>query len=90
MAVTAAFSGYRSLFENTMRGFRRPAHPEKLRRKPSRIAIRSVQKGGSLRQALKSMGAREDDLHTLALLNGMELDHTVQAGTLLKMVKKGD
>jgi predicted Zn-dependent protease len=89
LSTWSAFSGYRSLFENSMRGFRRPAHPERLRRKPSRIAVRSVRKGGALRQVLKSMGAGEDDLHTLALLNGMQLDHHVQAGTLLKMVEKG-
>ncbi|NOY79280.1 MAG: M48 family metalloprotease [Calditrichaeota bacterium] len=83
------FPGYRKTFQATMFKFNRMTNPRRIQIKPNRIYIRKVARTSSLEQALKAFGVSGKDREKLALLNGMKLTDTVQAGTLLKIVKKG-
>jgi hypothetical protein len=41
-----------------------------------------------LRQALQKFGEPQDKLEALAIINGMKLDDTVPANTIIKVVVK--
>ncbi|UCG13106.1 MAG: M48 family metalloprotease [Deltaproteobacteria bacterium] len=83
------FRSYRPTFESVMMRFDELRNPKMLNAKPSRIRIRATPKAMSMRQALRALGAQEDELEELARLNGKGLDDPVPGNTLLKIVEKG-
>ncbi len=89
LTSASRYRTYASSFSGTMEGFRDIRDPSRLRVEPSRIRIRTVSGTGTLREALKGLGAKEENFEKLAVLNGMRLDDQVQAGTLIKVVEKG-
>jgi predicted Zn-dependent protease len=80
------FSTYRARFEDTMGGFRRLTDQDKLNRQPERLQVRQTGSQGSVRSALAALGVPEDRLEEFAVLNGLDLDDQVSAGTLLKVL----
>jgi len=82
------FPGYLKTFRATMFKFNRMTNPRRIQVKPNRIHIRKVAKTSSLEQALRAFGIPGKELEKLALLNGMKLTDTVQAGMLLKIIRK--
>ena len=82
------FSSYVPTFRYTMERFNDLNDPERLNVKPDRLRVRSTPKTGSLGQVLRALGAPENKLKALALLNGKSLDERVPAKTLLKLVAK--
>ncbi len=88
LAPAAAFDGYQGVFRNTMTGFRALDDPDRLRRGPSRLRVRTVAASGDLRSALSSLGVSGEELAFHALLNGMYLEDRVEAGSKLKVVSR--
>jgi predicted Zn-dependent protease len=84
------FGDYRSVFRNTMRGFKTPSNPDRLRRKPDRVKIHYTKKPGTVRQALKSFGVKDEDLKKMGIMNGRNLDDHVPIRTAFKTVVEGD
>jgi predicted Zn-dependent protease len=82
------FDQYSPTFGRTMEQFRELTDPKKLGVKPRRVRIFSTPRAGSVRTALFGFGVVENDLEKMALLNGKNLDDTVAAGTLIKVVWK--
>jgi len=89
LCEASQFKRYAPAFQSSMRGFKNLTDPGKLSIKPSRIRIVPTRRRGSMRQALRALGAPEDKLEEWAVMNGMRLGETVPAGTLVKIIRKG-
>ncbi len=82
----AQFGAQQAVFEQTLGGFANLTDAARINVAPVRLAVRKAARQGSLRQALQSFGVAQDKLEAHAVLNGMKLDDTVRAGTLVKLV----
>lgn len=78
------FATWQPRFTNVIRNFRTLSDPDKLNRQPERIRIQTVNRTTSLENALRSFGVPADRLKEMSIVNGMELNATVQQGTLIK------
>ena len=82
------YRNYSRTFESVMESFDTLNDPDKLNRKPDRIRIEKVTKGGTLREVLKGYNQPTKILEDVAILNGMKLTDQVKAGDLIKTVGK--
>ncbi len=67
------FSDYSNAFESTMAGFSRLTDAGKLNVQPKRIKIQQVQKDGTAKEVLASLGVPASQLNEVALLNEVKL-----------------
>ncbi|SIR26505.1 M48 family metalloprotease [Pontibacter lucknowensis] len=90
MGITTAqnFNTYFQQFSSSMQSFRELSDPDKLNRQPERISIVTVSKATTLAQALRSNNMPDARHNELAVLNGMQLNDQVPAGTMIKVVRK--
>jgi predicted Zn-dependent protease len=79
------FSQYSGVFNRTLGGFKQLNEPSKINVKPKKLAVRAVNRAATLRAVLGQFGVADDKLEDLAIMNGMKLDETVPAGTLIKV-----
>jgi len=84
----AKFEEYLPAFTNTMKQFKNLTDPRKINVKPDRIAIKQIRTQSTLRKAFQQFGVPNDKMENLAIMNGMQLDETVPANTLIKVVVK--
>ncbi|TGE28005.1 M48 family metalloprotease [Hymenobacter metallicola] len=87
-SAPADFPSYQPTFSTTMEGFARLTDPDKLNRKPEHVRVKTLKLRSSLSQALKSNGVPDARLEEMAILNGMQLNEQVNAGSLIKVVGK--
>lgn len=81
------YSTYLPVLDRVAQNFARLTDPSRINVQPKRIHVREVTSGGTLQQALTSFGVTSNDnLEEHAIVNGMELNQHVQAGTLLKII----
>lgn len=73
----------------SLRSFRALTDPAKLSPRPDRVKVEKLAATSTLDATLRKLGATEKLLATDAVLNNLELDETVMAGTLLKVVVPG-
>jgi len=90
LASSDRFQNYGALFDHTMRQFKELNDPKRIDVRPDRIRIRATGTSDTLGNALRSLGVLDEKLKEIALLNGGNLDQTIPANTLLKVVEKGD
>ncbi len=83
---TASFNGYQNSFTGTMGHFKKLTDPAKLNVKPKTLHVKTVSTPSTLRAELKKNGIAEDKLDEFAILNGMELDASLKAGSKIKVV----
>ena len=88
LSAPSVFDKHLNTFERTMRGFKELSDPKKINVKPDRIRVRTTKAGGTVESSLRSMGIPKDDLDDTALLNGMGLEESLPANTLIKVVEK--
>ena len=86
LAAQQEFDGYTSQFEDSAHGFNRLTDQSKINVSPKKINVRKAQANTTLKDALNSFGVPEDELERLAVINGMELTDTLDAGTRIKIV----
>ncbi len=84
----ATFAQYLSAFENSMKGFAPLTDRQKLNIRPDRIRIRKINQAMTLEQALRQFNTPEDKLTELSLMNGMELNTSLERGISIKTVDK--
>ena len=82
------FSGYSSVFEQTMGRFKTLTDSNKINVRADRLALKRTTTQGSLRQALQKFGGPEDKWEALAIINGMKLGDAVPGNTIIKFVVK--
>ena len=84
------FNRYFSDFQRTMKNFDVLTDQTKLNKKPTVIRIKPAKKTGTLRSVLASYNMKGDTFEKLSLLNGMQLNDEVKAGTLIKIFGEMD
>ncbi|MBN1836787.1 MAG: M48 family metalloprotease [Spirochaetales bacterium] len=82
------FDDYLPYFERTIGGFRNLSDPARIDVRPARLTLRRAPGQGTLRQALQGFGVPSASLEAHAIMNGLELDEPLPAGTLIKIVVK--
>ncbi len=85
VTAEANYNIYGDPFMVTMNTFSRLTDPVKINKKPVKILIKRVQRTGTLADAFKYYGIKQDKMNELALLNNLELNDRVQAGNLIKV-----
>jgi len=80
------YNNYAGAFKSTMTNFSRLTDPVILNKKPDKIFIKKVQTSGTLADAFRYYGVKQDKMAELALLNDLELTDRVQAGKLIKVI----
>lgn len=90
MGISAStnFESYFATFSNTMQQFRALTNPALLNRQAERVRVKTVAKTTTLAQALRQNNVADKRLNEMAILNGMNLEDQVTAGTLIKVVQK--
>ncbi len=88
LSSQADFQRYFTLFQNTMEGFDKLTDQSKINVKPERIAIKTISKSSTLKDALLSYNTPANRLEELAILNGMKQTDRVTSGMLIKAVEK--
>ena len=77
---------YKKHFERSINNFKVLKDKNRINVKPDRIAIKTVNKTGTLKNTLAYYKMSPDRYSELSLINGMELDDTVQKGSLIKII----
>lgn len=85
VTAEANYNIYSDPFMETMNTFSRLSNPAKLNKKPVKILVKKVQRSGTLADAFKYYGVKQEMMNELALLNNLELTYRVQAGKLIKV-----
>lgn len=88
ISTTNNFNNHFQTFTSSMQSFKQLTDTEKLNRQPERIRIVTVPKATTLAQALRSSNMPDARHNELAVLNGMQLNDQLPAGTMLKIVRK--
>lgn len=83
----ANFNAYARLFQSSMESFRELTDQSKINKQPQRVRIKSVNRDGTLGQALADLGADRAKMEELAILNGMMLNDPVERGMLIKTLE---
>lgn len=82
------FNSYEGHFDRTSLGFRELTDNSKINVAPERIRLVSVKNTGTLSQALQAAGVPSARIKEMVVLNGMESNAQVTAGTTIKVVGK--
>ena len=85
LSAEADATTFSSVYRTTATGFNKLTNKTYLDVKPKTIEVRAVSGQKSLRNVLNGFGVPEDKLESFAILNGMELDDTLPAGTRVKV-----
>jgi len=88
VTTEADYNTYSGRFLGTMQYFRSLSDPDKINRKPEHIRIKTVEKNGTLSDALKAFNTPANRMDELSILNGMPLTAQVTKGMLIKLVGK--
>ena len=83
------YSRYERTFVNTMSNFDTLSDPDKLNRQPERVKIMAANRSTTLQALLQQSGIPSNRMQELAVLNGMDLNATLSAGTLYKTLSGG-
>ena len=86
MSSKEDFNKYTGQFKQSMTKFDKLTNQAMLNKKPKRVKLVKVQQGGPLKSVLSSFDTRQEDLESAAILNGMELNQEVSAGSLIKII----
>ena len=88
LADQGAFETHVSSFRSIMEGFRPLSDPARLNVQPERISIKAVPRSMTFTEAMRSFNMPGDRYEELAILNGMQLEDQLPAGTLLKVISR--
>jgi predicted Zn-dependent protease len=86
ITATSDAASFEEMFRRTASGFRRLSDPAFINVPVKKIEVRAVKGTKTLRAACSEFGVPGDAINDLAVVNGMDLDDTVQAGTRIKIV----
>lgn len=88
IAAQQRASRYANVLASTVQSFSELSDPRYLNREPERVRVQRVTSATTLRQFLGQHGTPSERMDELAILNGMELDARLSAGTLVKTVSR--
>ncbi len=85
----ADFAQYRTVFLQTMQGFRRVDDPRIVNREPVRLILEHVTKAGPFRSFLPAKLPPQFTPEEVATMNQVTLNQEIPAGTILKIPRAG-
>lgn len=89
LSSNANFANYSNAFESTMRNFASITDHSKLNIKPNRIKVITINSATvSLKDAFSYYKVPQEKYNEMAILNNMELDHTLRKGDMIKVLGK--
>ncbi|MFC1561313.1 M48 family metalloprotease, partial [Candidatus Latescibacterota bacterium] len=77
---------FSKIFEQTAYGFNHLTDESFINVAPEKIQVRETRSTKTLQEALNEFGAPEDQLENLGVINGMELNDSIEAGTKIKII----
>ena len=80
------FSGYMQVFTNSQESFKALTDQSKISKKPERVRVKTVSSPSTLREFFAKNSVEEKRMEEHAILNGMQLNDKLEAGTLIKIV----
>jgi predicted Zn-dependent protease len=83
-----AFQQHQALYQATYNSFRPLTDAAKINIKPERVALFTTKTSATLRQHLTTLGTPTARVQELAILNGLNPDDQVVAGSVIKYVKR--
>ena len=86
LATAASFGTYAPQFASAAQGYQRLTEASKLNRQAERVHIKQVKTATTLSAALTANGVPSKRLEEEAILNGMQLNERLPAGTLFKVI----
>ena len=89
LSLEIDFNAFFSQLATPGKGFADLRDPRKINVFADRIKVRQVSRSATLQQHLQSFGTPQDKMEETAILNSMELNQQVAAGTLIKTIAKG-
>ena len=89
LANAVDFNNYYRTFNNTMANFDILSDPQMINVTPDRIKIRKVNRAATLQQALASLSVPQTEMESIAILNNMQLNDQLPAGTWIKTIAGG-
>lgn len=87
LSNAADFMGFKSLFDNTIFGFRKLTDNSKINVVANKLDIRRVSGTPTLSSYLSSQGVNSSRLEEHAILNGMELNERLTNGMMVKVIE---
>ncbi|WP_400190249.1 M48 family metalloprotease [Hymenobacter sp. B81] len=88
VSAPADFAGFAPQFTSVAEAFQRLTDRDKLTRQPEHVRIKTLKLRSTLEKALRSYNVPEKRLEEMAILNGMQLNDQVNAGSMIKVVEK--
>jgi len=86
LASQSDIGAFSTLFTETAYGFNLLTDESLLNVTPEKIQVREVGSNITLKEALNNFGVPEDQLENLGVINGMDLNDSIAAGTKIKIV----
>jgi predicted Zn-dependent protease len=86
LSTRADFNNHFSSFQSSMKSFKTLTDASKLNKKPTLIKIVEAKNNTTLQQVLERNNMPQSKWNELAILNGMELNTTVESGTMIKVL----
>ena len=89
LAPNQSFSKYARTFEDSLTSFSRLRDQNLLNVQPDRLQIRTARRGQTLGQIARDANNPRMNAEALSRLNRIDVDQTLRAGTLVKVIKAG-
>jgi predicted Zn-dependent protease len=86
VTTEADFNNYSSTFNSTSANFSKLTDPAKINIKAKKLLVRKVPRTGTLSDAFRTLGVKQDQMDEMALLNNLELTSQVTAGKSIKII----
>jgi len=88
MSQKADFNGYVNDFKETMGSFSKLTDAARINVTPVRVHVRKATRSAALQDVLMALDQDQKDFEELSIINGMQLNDTVERGTLVKTFSK--
>ena len=88
VSSVADFNNYSPAFTNIMQSFRELTDAAKINKKPERVRLKNVTQATTLQQFFRNNNVPDKRMEEFAILNGMQLNTQVSAGTLIKIIQE--
>ena len=89
LAPNQSFSKYARTFEDSLTSFSRLRDQNLLNVQPDRLQIRTARRGQTLGQIARDANNPRMNAEALSRLNRIDVDQTLRAGTLVKVIEAG-
>jgi predicted Zn-dependent protease len=89
LTSAADFNTYFNTFQKTMTSFKRLLDPSKINKLPERIKIVTASRNATLAEIMRDNNQAESKLNELSILNGMDANSPIKAGSLVKTIVLG-